>query len=293
MNNRISFQTKLMVNYSFFTIALLLALCFGFYIYNAYLFEKNSVNSLYQVVSKTSQQLDNCVNEMDKISIQVISDEDLMRALTNISLTGIADSNDIRILNDALVVKVQAIYRDNIYRTSIFNSYGYYFTSRLYDELDHNVAEKISKLDWVREARKRNGSKYLLLPHVDNWVSAGGADIFSLVRLIRNPGKEVGFIEIQQYTTKLKEICNINDSSISRVMIVDQSGKLVFSKFKTTPQEIQYYTKIIQKTPPQKHTVEIKSLTGASEIISFQPSEYTGWKVIAVQNKKNYWRHYW
>lgn len=287
MRGRMSFQKRLMLRYSFFTIFLLLALCISFYLYNTYLFEKNSEESLNQVVFKTSQQLDLAVNEMDKLSISVMSDEDFINALTDLSNSRTQESNDMRILNNALMYKVKAIYKDNVYRVSVFNSSGDFFSSIPYDDLDNsnNIAGKIQNLEWIEEARKRNGNKLLLLPFADNWPVRTKKNVFSLVRLIRNPGNEVGFMEIQQDAEKLKDICDIKSDNNLKVLIIDDQGKLVFANKNTEEPEIVHYNNIV-KANKNLSAIESQSPGGIAEFISFEHSDYTGWTVMVIQNKK-------
>lgn len=287
MYSKMNFQRRLMLRYSFFTIFLLLALCTGFYLYNANLFEKNSESSLNQVVFKTSQQLDLAVNEMDKMSISVMSDEDFINALTDLANSRTQESNDLRILNNALMYKVKAIYKDNVYRVSVFNSRGDFFSSIPYDNLDKStdIDGKIRSLAWIEEARKRNGNKLLLLPSVDNWSGKTQKNVFSLVRLIRNPGNEVGFMEIQQDAQKLKDICDIKGDIDLKVLIINDQGKLVFANSNVNEPEIAHYNDIV-KANKNLSTIESQSPAGTAEFISYEHSDYTGWTVMVIQNKK-------
>ena len=283
MKRQMSFQKRLMLSYSFFTILLLTSLCISFYLYNAGLFEKNSENSLTQVVFKTSQQLDLAIGEMDKLSISVMSDEDFIKALTDLSNSRSQESEDIRILKNALVIKIKAIYKDNIYRASVFNTRGDFFSSRLYDDLD-NAGSKIRSLPWLEEARKRNGTKYLLPPFMDIWSSREVKNVFSLVRIIRNPSNEVGFMEIEQDEEKLKEICDIKGENSLKILVVDDQGKPVYSNSDLNNLNIAYYSRIV-KTNKTLSAINAVSPGGTKELISFEHSDYTGWTVMAIQDK--------
>lgn len=282
---KISFQKRLMLSYSFFTTLLLAALCIIFYLYNANLFEKNSESSLTQVVFKTSQQLDLTINEMDKLSISVMSDENFINSLIDLSDSRSQESDDLRILNTALVVKVKAIYKDNtIYRASVFNTKGDFFSSGLYDELDKSIGSKIKSLPWLEEARKRNGTKFLLPPFTDIWSSKEVKNVFSLVRIIRDPSDEIGFMEIQQDAGKLKDICDIKGENSLKILVVDEQGNRVYSNSESNDPDISYYSSIV-KANKSLSVINAVSPKGISEIISFEHSDYTGWTVMAIQNK--------
>lgn len=287
MKRQMKFQTRLMLTYSLFISILLFILGVSFYLYNSHLFEQNTQNNLSQLAVKTSEQLDACIKEMDNLSVEVIADKDISNALVDLSISNSTYTEaDFMRLSDNLAkaVALKTISKSNIYRVSIFNKKGYFISSSPYDERSDSILDHIKNLTWVKSARISNGSKFLVLPHKDDWVSNNPPLVFSLVRLIKDPGYEIGIVEIQQKIEKLGEITSIKGSSSINVMILNEMGQVVYSNGDDSPETVNCYIDVISSGENQ--TLQTTNPDSkVSELLSYKFSNYTNWTVIISQNK--------
>lgn len=285
---QISFKSKLLLTYSIFIVILLLILGISFYMYNSYLFQKSANNNMVQLAVKISEQLDNTVKDMDKISIEVISDKDIVNSLNDIYISNDQNSLNYSILECTSILQkillIKTISQVNVYRASIFTSQGIFVSSRDYDERESNMSQKIQNLSWLNEVNKKEGAKYFVLPHEDNWVSKNPEKVFSLARTIRNPGEGVGYIEIQQNTEDLKKACDINNESNMKVLILNDQGQLVFSNSNFSNNLLNYYKTAVADNKNQTLDLKNPSLK-SSEILAPYHSNYTGWTTLIIQNK--------
>lgn len=289
MKRQMKFQTRLMLTYSLFISILLLILGVSFYLYNSHLFEQNTQNNLSQLAVKTSEQLDACIKEMDNLAVEVIADKDISDALVDLSISNstYTEADFMRFSNNlSKATALKTISKSNIYRVSIFNERGYFISSSPYDERSDSILNHIKNLTWVERARISNGSKFLVLPHKDDWVSNNPPQVFSLVRVIKDPGHEIGIVEIQQKVEKMETISNIKGSSSIKVMILNEGGQVVYSNGDYSPESVNFYNDVtssggnrtLQTTNPYSKT---------SEILSYKFSDYTNWTVIISQNKRD------
>jgi two-component system sensor histidine kinase YesM len=242
--------------------------------------QKNAETSLSQLVSKVSQQVDDSLTEMDRISIQLISDADNIRALNGLT---IGDHSDTQVLQETLLSTINAIYRDNIYRASIFTANGDFFSSRDYSERD--LSEKIKNLPWMPVAREKKGSRLVLPPHEDDWDVNSLHQVYSLVRLIRNPVNEVGYVEIQQSLDKIKEIGHIQSELPVSFLITDSQNRLLYADYNKEKVDSSYYLNLLNKAIVQSPKQETSTYESKKEFMSFQTSSMTGWTVAVIQSK--------
>lgn len=289
MIKQMSFRSKLVFTYSLFITVLMFLLGLGFYYYNSYTYEKNAHSSLNNLSGKISQQLDNCVKTMDYLSIDVISYEELINALGDMEFLDREDAKNYETMNKSIQVLRNHVVRDSIaktvYRMSIFNFKGDFFTSNYHVESDlPNINKKIGELNWIEKVRQKNGAKYLVPPAKDVWAANGPAGVFSLVRMIKDPGNEIGFVEVQNSTDILKKICSVGENEDMKIMVVNDEDGLIYSNKTIDNASLHYYTSISKRSDLDSFTAK-DPVTKSAEIISSVSSSYTGWTVFIMLDK--------
>lgn len=289
MIRQMSFQSKLVVTYSVFIIVLMLFLGFSFYYYNSYNYEKNAYSSLSSLAKKISQQLDYCVQTMDYLSLDVISYEDLRNALGDLAYLDRDDPENIEPISRSMQIIRGHTVRDSIIKTahrmSVFNLKGDFFTSiSNVDSYNASLMHKIAKLIWVEKAKSKKGGKYLVTPSMDVWAEKNPIKVFSLVRVIKTPLDEVGFVEVQNPVDKLKQICSVGVNESIKVLVINDENNIVYSNKTMDDASLRYYTSLSEKKDSDFFTAR-NPVTKSAEIISRVSSGYTGWTVFVMQNR--------
>ncbi len=287
MIRQMSFQSKLVVTYSVFITVLMLFFGLIFYYYNSYNYEKNAYSNLNSLAKKISQQLDYCVQTMDYLSLDVISYEDLRNALGDLAYLDRDNPENMEAVSRSMQIIRGHTIRDSIIRTahrmSVFNLKGDFFTSIAnVDSNNPSLMQKITELSWLEKAKSKKGGKYLITSSKDVWAAENPIEVFSLVRVIKTPLNEVGFVEVQNSTDKLRQICSVNENI--KVLVINDEGNIVYSNKTTDDASLHYYTSIPGRNDSDFFT-SMNPVTKSAEIISTVSSGYTGWTVFVTQNR--------
>ena len=286
--HRRSFQFKLFLTYTVFILFIMSGLFVAFYLYNSWLFQRNAMQNQDQLVQLTSDQLDANIREMDSISIELLSNDTIINALSRLKD---APSEAVRysIYNEVLVAMQQVsltrfVLTNQTYTISIFTESGF-FASNLHSfQLDTDASRKIPEISWISKAKANKGGKLLLPIHENDWVE-NHEQVFSLVRTIQTPLKELGFLEIQQSASTIAQISNIKSVGPLNVLIADNDQNLIYSNNKMTPELFGYYQHLIQSNGADT-VISHNPHTENTEIVSYATSDYSGWTLITVENKK-------
>lgn len=287
MKKHLSFQSKLAITYSLFLVILMLIMGLGFYHYNAYLFEKNALTRINELAVKTSQQLDNHVQPMDYISKDLISREELINSLRDLMSSDRDNSQFSRYVREAnSTVKNLAmrtlVTKEGMYTVNLFNTKGDFFTNSKIVKDNDVLAKEIYSLDWIKIARAKDGDKYIVPPSQGVWSTGSSATIFSLVRMIRDPGREIGFIEIQNSVDTLSTICTVGVDKNIKVLLINDSNEVIYSAEKLKQESLNYYASLSRSGSFNKNP-----FTGTLELINRVHSDYTGWTLILIEDKKS------
>lgn len=287
-NNKMSFQSKLVMTYSIFTAILMSCLGSGFYYYNAFIFEKNSHAGLMDTARKMSLQLDYCVHPMDFLAMDIISRSDVVRALSNLANISRDDQNNNKFIKESIQVIRNNIIRDSVnrtvYRLSIFNMKGDFFTSNYSVETNNrSLDERLQKLNWIGKVRALQGHKYLVPPRLDFWADQNPVRVFSLVRMIRNPGYEVGFIEVQTPADVFAKICATQERI--RVLVVDDQSQVFYTNRPIEKKALRYYFSLSRRQKNGTFAAH-NPFSQVMEVVGKFRSAYTGWTVLLIQDQK-------
>lgn len=269
---------------AYFCILAFLALMVWAYIsYNNYQdYRSQEQENLKYTVAAVSSQLEHLVEQMDYILLDAVSDITLIASLQDIQNMGERyvssdNSEELYRLNNLVsscIVSESAIR--NLNRLTVFNRYGYFASTNV--DKTNRPAQVISELDWLDKVREQKGLKVLLAPRKDPWGYKTEETVVSLARLVRNPGKEIGFIEAQTDFKNLEAICNVNEQY--RILVVDAAGQIFFSGM-----ELENYTKYLTEwSKKEAGQVKLDWNSASGEIVGVNYSPYTGLYTIVAVN---------
>ena len=286
-----SFQTRLFLTYFLLIILLVMILGVIFYQYTSGVFEVNAYSNLSVITNKMSQQLDSLIHPMDLITTYLLSTEGFMSSMT--SLATIDRSNP---QNQIYIAEGKAtIYSNvfnyttdkNFYRVSFFNNIGDFLTSGFrIQNVGGDLTDLINGLSWKPQADELKGKVVIIPPFADTWAATEKTKtrVFGLARCVQGPEGGMGYIEVQQLYSKLEEIFTVPNEENIKVLAVTQTGEIFFSNGNFEDALLSYY-KSLAPGGKKPVSVERNPLTGMDEIVAGASSNYTGIRIVLVQNR--------
>lgn len=284
-----SFQTRLFMTYFLLIILLVVILGVCFYQYTSDVFEANAYSNLTVITNKMSQQLDNLINPMDLITTYLLSTEGFMSSMTSLATIDRDNpQNRIYITEGKTTIYSNVLNYTtdkNFYRVSFFNDNGDFLTSSFrIQNVTTNLDGLIHDLRWRPQADHARGQVVIIPPYLDPWAVSEKTKVFGLARCLQGPKGSMGYIEVQQRYSELEEIFAIPEEENIKVLALTEAGELFFSNGKVDDVLYGYCSKFapgIQKPV----SVERNPLTGNDEIVAGAVSDYTGIKVVLVQDR--------
>lgn len=271
------FHFRLAVVYSIFSTALILSVGSAYYLLSAGIEEKKAQERLREYSEKIVLEMENAVRYMDYLTKDCIARPEFIESLVGLELMdrSVAPHPEtLRRFYSGINRNIFGIsILQNTSRLSVYNRHGDFFTSPF--DSSHtrtSVRAKLAELDWIPKARAANGSKVLATPRADVWANGNAKEVFALVRMVRDPGNEIGFIEVQAPIEVLEKICVFSDQY--RVLIYNAENKPIYSTFPVDKPLMDYYSGPAAKAGTRR------------EIAQDLFSEYLGWHIVAIQDRK-------
>ncbi len=262
-------------------VTLLISVAFiYYYAYSHYL--QNAQGMLNNASKEISMQLDNKLDLMDVQAVSFVSNQEMIRNLKNLTYLNDQYTENDEQINGSIMFIRQTVYNNyvsnNYFRFSVFNVRGNLFTENDDRILNTEVlADRIKQLTWLKKARERGGKMVVLPVHKDTWSMNMAQDVFSVARVIRDPGKEIGFVEVQEKTDYLQKVCFNNQYE---TLVVDRDGNVIFSSKTWSPKILDSYKSLAESDKDQ--------ISSSQEMIGIKRSAFTGWTVLTIQSKDTF-----
>lgn len=283
------FQTRLLLTYSLLIILLVVILEVSFYQYSAGVFEDNAYSNLGVISDKMSRQLDNLIRPMDLITIYLLSSSSFMSSMASLANLDRDNPKNLVFINEGK----QNIYSTllsyaidkNFYRVSVINGNGYLITSIFRTQnVSENLPELIKGLKWTAQADNLKGKVEILSPYVDPWALSDKIRVFGLARSVQGPKGGIGYIEVQNPYSELEKIFQVPDAESIKVVAVTSSGDIFYNSGVADGELLDYYSRLAS-TGKKPVYMGKNPVTGKNEIIAGTGSDYTGIKLVLVQDK--------
>ena len=181
----------------------------AFYEYSIYTLDTNAKNNLAQFCKNTTAQIDAQTRSMDSISIDIATNNAFVAALKNVSqddsMDKSVDTADQSLINQTLIANF--VNKFDIYRITVFTTQGDVFSTSICNLSTAKIQTIIKDSGWLSNIDLINGRKIIISPHNDSWNTTNPEKVISLMRVIRDPVKIIGYIEIQQEVQVLENVC--------------------------------------------------------------------------------------
>lgn len=285
---KLGLRQKLFLYYS---LIIFMVILFGFGAVYIYIIERLKVEIIGNMelsVKEMTGQLDNKIGEMDRLTIEVVSNPFIQEYMQDLQKAGIPNSySDMQNMAYNTLISISAVNLGSL-RVSIYNRFGSYISIGIpvSQKVIDSRMQREDYEDWYESIMPVRNSSSKLLPHEDFWSDR--EEMLSVVREIVdiNSYASYGVVETQYPVKKLEEL--FGNGPKQGQYLVDEQGRLIYANEELTDREEQTrQTELIRCLTEaldgeEKGSRQI-SFEGNKYYTSFQKSETTGWYFAAVR----------
>lgn len=276
---KLKFRQKLFLYYS---AIVFLVILLGFGAVYAYIVKRLQTEILQNMelsVKEMTGQLDNRIKEMDRLTIEVVSNPFIQEYMQNLSKEGIPNSySDMGNMASNTLISISAVNLGSL-RVSIFNRFGSYISIGIPDD-QKAVGARMKMPDyteWYDSVVPKRNSSGKLPPHDDFW-----ADKEKMISVIReivdiNSYASYGLVEIQYPVRKLEEL--FFGGQEQKQYLFTGEGELIYSNDTRASTDVGQLISCIEG---EKGIVKI-SLNGEKSYFCYEKSENTDWYFAVVK----------
>lgn len=232
MFGSLRYQTSIFLTLSIFLFSVITIVNVIHYFRNESLIENDMAQNKQQTTIKLQEQVDDMLEEMDKLSISVNASDSILGVLK-----GIASNSEENYFTAH--PEISAEVRNTLLsftslqplkgRISIVSRFGDYLG--LSNKMDNVKADKfqVRAMPMFREYLNMDDYKRFLPPHPDPW-SESGDKVVSIVRPLRDNYNVYGYVEVSYSVKELENLFFFrNDLSFGNVLILGPDRSELFS----------------------------------------------------------------
>lgn len=265
-----NFTQRLFLTYSIVILALLLILFAGvfFMVYSDR--EQKEINAQQELVSKTQQQIDMSLQNMDRIVNGLLYNKSFMQIMRDNDIASSYTRYSAEVL-DTIVSLDAPLFLTH--RVIAFNRENYFTFTKTGEDQAHILRAILEYADYDR-LLDADGDKVILPVHNDPF---GIADmpVYSVARTITDGINTFGVIEVQSDYERLKEFCAI-DAQLGEILLLSGQGDVIYPW--NAPGQTDFaraiYDIIEQKGGGDGH------FQWEGHQISYSVSPYSGWITV-------------
>lgn len=227
---RNSFLRRLLI--SFLTIAVIpLFVVAGIYFYNTVRTASQSAQRrLDAVADQVQTQLDALLDTMTYISASLVSNENFIHAVERLSAT---DSGMLQQEQYSRIYSELCAYAwfSSMHNVTFFNDEGFVVTSHGYNE-NYNYTYRMSPqerraISWYDQVQNNYG-RALVIPVQESQIPAADRRCLSVVRAVRNPGSNIGYLIVDIEESDLSGLLKMEGTMNPALLILGTDGTLLY-----------------------------------------------------------------
>lgn len=218
------FQSKMKIVY--IVLGILAAVVSGciYYSISADKIYEHEINNLTISAAQLNQQYDEMVKSMEDISYYLLSDPEMLDAITSISSI-IRSENTEAYFQDAENVIAAQLNNDYIRK----RFYRVIFCNDNCEPIGNNRELRrdadYKEMSWYKKAEKNEDTYTTVGLHYDLWGQEKEVQVFSVIKQIQ--GKNMGYIEVQQSADRVREKLRMADEEL-KVCLISDEGELLY-----------------------------------------------------------------
>lgn len=281
-----SFQAKLFRLYAGFTLPIVLLFLCVFYWYSQNVFQNNYIRNMEHLIQLHSDKLDSAVREMDQITVDILADNNTISLLEGYH-SGEIDA--ARAANQMLYIINQytfnrSIFTGSISKVRVFTENGFFISNDRSNLSDALAAVKVPTVPWLSRVSEAYGGKIILPARDSEWTQLPDR-VFSVTRMIRTSYTPLGFVEVQQPESLLREICEISPDGIQHVFLIDPEGELIYSTAGASePDHLAELKAYLTDGSDAVQMIQNVPMRMGRETIYYIRSSYTGITLVCLED---------
>lgn len=286
-----SIQAKLFSSYSILITVIVITLITSFYFYTANAFKKGTSTAIQKNAEYISTQLDAELMSMNTISLKIMASIPLRELFFENATEETSLFYNQKRLNEILLSitgPVVPVHQINIFKMNGSSfGFGSYFISNFIPP------NNLNSISWIRSTLDYDGSKFITLPHVDDW-GLSKKIVISLNRAFSESyGQEVNsIIEIQQNYDRIAAIVEKSMPS-KTTYIIDQQSNIIYPYSESSGQDddntkgiIALYAAKMRSLQSSTNSFTVNnSYNHNKEIVAYFNSEFSGWTVFVAESE--------
>lgn len=227
------FQKKILLVYSIFATAFILVFA-SFYFVLKFKSQTQKKEDEMQLVSNVKvQQIDHMFKSMSLVTPYLLSDVDVLRAITSLANQKVdaevmkEKETDFYFTEEASLIrsKLKTYYMlGQFYKIIIFNSNDMVVSNSPKQNIQTDFSFK--GYPWLQKIQGISGDDVIVKLHQDDWDKANDTKVVSLIREIQDENKS--YIEVQIDEKRLKLELENGDEE-NGFAIVENTGELIYS----------------------------------------------------------------
>ena len=227
---RNSFLRQLLV--SFLIIAVIpLMIVAGIYFYNTVRDANRSAQQrLESAADQVQTQLDSLLGTMSYISASLVGNENFNYAVEQLNSTdnGVLQRNYYSRIYSEICSHA---WFSSMHDVTFFNDDGFVATSHDYN-MDYNHTYRLTRqereaISWYAQVQNNFGQA-MVIPMQETKIPTNGRKCLSVVRAIRNPGKNIGYLSVDIEEEDLSSLLRTEDTMNPEILLLREDGTLLY-----------------------------------------------------------------
>lgn len=287
---KLAFKQKLFLYYSLIVLSVIIL---GFGAVYAYILGRLKVEILGNMelsAKEMTGQLDNKIQEMDRLTIEVVSNPYIQKYMQDMKKSGIPDSySDMRNMASNTLISISAVNLGSL-RVSIYNRYGSYISIGIPDS-QKKITDRTTGDDykeWYDSIIPERNSSKKLLPHEDFWSEDEDKQMISVLREIVDIDSytSYGVVEIQYPVKKLSDMF---DSGLEQKQyLITDTGDMIYDSGEEKNRE-ETAGQLVSCLKEEDRGITEGEINGEDSYICYEKSETTGWYFLVVKPRRVLW----
>lgn len=277
------FQKKIMFNYTAFSV--LLALVFGIFYYtvNMRQYKEKEYGNISTVSDVKLQQFEDMLESMETVSTYLLSDQEILEALSTLSSSSLSETDEAIFFNGASATIRSQLNTDylmsHFYRVLVFNRQGIVIANNNYSNTQLNPDVSVVTVPWIGQVTGTKGEDVIIGMHTDDWGRRQTPQVLSVVMEIQ--GGNRGYIEVQQEQTAIDEMMAGGAENLELdYFVFTESGELLYQSSREA--NASYYGRML--THAGKKVREIRDDADRPALLLEQQSKKQGLTFVAVNH---------
>lgn len=293
-----SIQFNLFSTYSLIIVLLAMIFVSSFYLYVSNLLRKNTFASLDNLSRSITQKLDLEIQKLDDLSMNVLYSnlvkEQFLdyilfynKSKENQHYNEAEHYNNLKGLTDVLVALIGP--SQTVQQVNLYDFKGNMLGAGIYNK---GIKIDVKQKPWYRQVISRNGKKHIVSPHKEsilgNVISYYKDKYYiSLYRVFFDQyNLQQGIVEVIQdcdiIFTGIEELLK-EEPGGRKIYIYNQQGELIYPYQGLSTQNYEYYYQVINNNADTFNYLNKDNPDSKKkELISYNYSDYTGWRVVVV-----------